>query len=264
MSVLCVDVKRSPRGLESLLAIIVITIIIIITIMIYYLILFVEFLILFFTSKFLIQALYGIFFRIFRSHKAAGVCVFIVFCPGVIVHELAHFLTAEILRVPTGGLEIAPKIEGGSLKMGSVQVAATDILRSMLIGVAPIVAGVAVILAVLFFYFRIASFEQFFNGVNLLVALVVVWIIFLITNTMFSSRRDMEGILGFGLAFLFFLLVGAIAMISLRVDVVYFLAGVFNNLQVVRAIQDISLLLLVPVGINTLVFLLARFIVKRI
>ncbi len=230
----------------------------------YYLLLATELLTLFLTSKYLIQALYGIFYRIFRKHGAAATCVFIIFFPGVIIHELSHLISAEALMVRTGELEVAPRVEGNSLRMGSVMVAKTDIFRSMLIGVAPIIVGTAVMLSILFFYLRFVPFGSNFSGINTGFTLVVLWAIFLIVNTMFSSKKDLEGVVELGLASFFIGFIISIMLLVLKVDFFPVILGFFGNSWLVEAVKTISLLLLVPVGINTSMLVLARLMLRRI
>jgi hypothetical protein len=74
--------------------------------------------------------------------------------PGVLVHELSHWLMAQLLGVRTGRLQLMPhqgKTGGtrrGKVVLGSVGVARTDPLRTTLIGVAPLLGGATVILLI--------------------------------------------------------------------------------------------------------------------
>lgn len=69
--------------------------------------------------------------------------------PGTALHELSHLLSAWLLRVPVGRLTLIPVMEGpGTARFGSVQIAQVDPLRESLIGLAPLVTGVAVIVAI--------------------------------------------------------------------------------------------------------------------
>ncbi len=65
-----------------------------------------------------------------------------LFLPGVILHELSHFLMAKILQVRTGKISLIPtSLPNGRLQMGYVETAHTDIIRDSLIGIAPVIAG---------------------------------------------------------------------------------------------------------------------------
>ena len=76
------------------------------------------------------------------GHRAVAQWIFFVlFLPGVLVHELSHWIVARLLGVRTGRLEIWPRRQKGVLWLGSVQVGHADPLRSSLIGLAPLVTG---------------------------------------------------------------------------------------------------------------------------
>lgn len=66
----------------------------------------------------------------------------VLFFPGVLLHEVSHWLMARILGVRTAGLSLLPRpMEGGKLQMGYVKVGRTDWLRDGLIGAAPLITG---------------------------------------------------------------------------------------------------------------------------
>lgn len=66
----------------------------------------------------------------------------LLFFPGVLIHEVSHFLVARLLGVGTGRFSLLPRaMPNGRLQLGYVETAKTDILRDTLIGAAPLVAG---------------------------------------------------------------------------------------------------------------------------
>lgn len=171
----------------------------------------------------------------------------ILFLPGVIIHELAHWLVASILLVPTGTIEFLPQVEGDRVKLGSVQVAKTDIFRMFFIGIAPVIVGTGVLL--LLFWFLSPTIIPFtFKTV------IFFYIIFEIGNTMFSSKKDVEGVVGFTIllvfvvAFLFFL----------KVPLWQWFLHV-NTLPVVKELfSQLSIFALLAIGIDILVILIFR------
>jgi hypothetical protein len=69
----------------------------------------------------------------------------LLFFPGVLLHESSHFIAAIILRVKTRRFSVIPRVlPGGNVRMGYVETALTDPVRDALIGVAPLVSGLAV------------------------------------------------------------------------------------------------------------------------
>jgi hypothetical protein len=74
---------------------------------------------------------------------------FIFFLPGIVLHELSHWLTASLLRVRTKKISIYPQvIDQQHLRLGFIEIARTDPLRSSIIGLAPLLAGTLVVLLI--------------------------------------------------------------------------------------------------------------------
>jgi hypothetical protein len=70
----------------------------------------------------------------------------LLFFPGVLLHELSHYLVARLLGVRTGKFSLLPRtMEDGRLQLGFVETAKTDLVRDALIGAAPLIAGGAFI-----------------------------------------------------------------------------------------------------------------------
>ncbi|HVZ67774.1 MAG TPA: hypothetical protein VG917_05975 [Patescibacteria group bacterium] len=232
--------------------------------MLYFAFFVLEILILFFTSRYIYQALYLFFYKIFRNRNAAAIPVFILFMPGVFIHELAHFLVAEILFVKVYDFEVSPKIEEGMLKMGSVQVAKSDPIRRALIGVAPVIVGVLVMFAVLYMYMNSFDVNNVFSTpLEIGKLALVLWATFFITNTMFSSKKDLEGTLGLLVALIFLAIVITVTAFILKIN---FWDPAISFIANSRAdyLKPVVLLFLIPVGVNIVIFLIARLTTKRI
>lgn len=196
----------------------------------------VEFAGIFFLSHFMSKILSHFFLHITRSHKVTIHLLSILFLPGVIVHELAHWITAGMLGVHTGEIEFMPKIEGSHVKLGSVAIASTDPFRRFFIGVAPILVGMLVLLGMYVFFFPDFQFVLGIKGIMYL------YILFEVGNTMYSSSKDMEGALGFFVLSAFVILV--LLVLGVRLP-----SGFFHVLFTPKVIDffmhmDILLLLL--------------------
>jgi hypothetical protein len=84
----------------------------------------------------------AIFLLLTRRPAVALGLFSLLFFPGVLLHEISHFLTAKLLRVRTGRFSVIPKaLPDGRLRMGYVETAPSDPIRDALIGAAPLVAG---------------------------------------------------------------------------------------------------------------------------
>jgi hypothetical protein len=66
----------------------------------------------------------------------------IIFFPGVLLHELSHFIIAKVLGVQTGNFSLVPQAQpNGRLRLGYVETASGGFVRDALIGAAPLVTG---------------------------------------------------------------------------------------------------------------------------
>ncbi len=181
-----------------------------------------------------------------------------IFLPGTIIHELAHLFVAAVMFVPVGRITILPEIEGEEIRLGSVEIGQTDILRRTLIGVAPLLIGLAVIMGILWL-----SKDNLSTGPLWQIALSL-YLIFQIGNSMFSSKKDMEEVLLFlvGIGAVFVAISLAIYFLGYMPGVLNFLNGDFVTLQ--KFFRQADLFLLVPMGINIFLFLIAKtFSLKR-
>jgi len=73
----------------------------------------------------------------------------LVFLPGVLLHELSHYLMAVLLRVRTRRFSLVPQsMPDGRLQLGYVEMAAVDFVRDALIGLAPLLTGALFVILV--------------------------------------------------------------------------------------------------------------------
>ena len=82
-------------------------------------------------------------FLLLTRRPAAALGIFsLIFFPGVLLHELSHFMMAQLLMVRTSGFSLMPAVlPGGRLRLGYVEVEGTDFFRDALIGTAPLISG---------------------------------------------------------------------------------------------------------------------------
>jgi len=84
----------------------------------------------------------AVFLILTRRSELSLALFSLLFFPGVLIHEVSHFLVARLLGVRTGRFSLLPRaMPNGKLQLGYVETARTDILRDALIGAAPLVAG---------------------------------------------------------------------------------------------------------------------------
>lgn len=220
------------------------------------LVFFVEFFILFLSSQFLIQSLARLFYRFTKSHTKTVHLLAFLFLPGTVIHELAHIISAGVMMVHTGDIEFMPEIREDGVKLGSAEIGVTDPIRRALIGMAPVFVGVSLIVGLLWFFFyqiQKANIYPFW------VFLLLIYAIFIISNTMFSSKKDMEG------AFTFFALIIAVVVTLYILDFKQFFywLGSLLTPQVGDFIFKVDMFLIIPICINFAIFSLSKFFLSH-
>lgn len=166
---------------------------------------FIELALLFFLSRQLLKALGRLLLRLTKNKKLATEILTLLFLPGTVIHELSHFLLATLLLVPTGRLHFSPVQEEERIKLATLEIAKTDPLRRALIGLAPLLVGLGVsVLAIVWFYKTHQSLiESSPLGIlSLKETYLVAFVLFQVTNTMYASQEDLEGLLALGAAFI--------------------------------------------------------------
>src|SRR3989344_9551519 len=146
-----------------------------------------------FLSQLLLKSLSGIVFKITKSKNITVNIFFLFFLPGVIIHELSHYLVANLLFVRTGEIKFVPEITEDGIRLGSVGIEKTDPIRRAIIGFAPVVIGLSILLILTNYLTQ--SFV-FFEGIQLSDLggiFLLIYVLFVIGNTMFSSQKDLEG-----------------------------------------------------------------------
>ncbi len=114
-----------------------------------------------------------------------------IFLPGTFIHEIAHFITALFLLVPVHDINLVPEIDedGRGVKLGSVPIGRTDLVRESIIGIAPLLIG----LGLIFWMIYILSTKDLSTHIPLY--LVSSYAVFQISSNMFSSPKDLRAVL---------------------------------------------------------------------
>jgi hypothetical protein len=95
-----------------------------------------------FLQRSLHREIQAFFLILTRNPGVTQVIFAVIFFPGVLLHELSHFLSAKLLGVYTGKFSLIPQAQpDGKLRLGYVETASGGFVRDALIGVAPLVAG---------------------------------------------------------------------------------------------------------------------------
>jgi hypothetical protein len=154
------------------------------------------------------QGLQELFFLL-TDHKAVAVYLFqILLFPGVVLHELSHYLVAKLLGVRVRRLSLQPVIRRNRIQMGAVVMDRPDFFRGLLIGLAPLVLGSATIVLVGHHIFDVGSVIETAKSSDLRGmiettraafsvndAWIWFYLIFAISNAMLPSESDRESLL---------------------------------------------------------------------
>ncbi len=70
----------------------------------------------------------------------------LLFFPGVLLHELSHYIVALLLGVHTGRFSLLPRLmPDGKLRLGYLETAGSEVARDAIIGTAPLITGGAAV-----------------------------------------------------------------------------------------------------------------------
>jgi hypothetical protein len=199
--------------------------------------------ILYILSRIFIHKLFTVLYRLTRSREKAAGLLGWIFLPGTFIHEVSHLLAALFLLVPVGHINLLAETEEEGIKLGSVQIGKTDFIRGSIIGLAPLLIGGGGVLWAISY-----SLSHGYLG-NSWVIIALIYIIFQITHTMFSSESDLNAVLEFAV----FLAVISFALILFKIYIPFtYIYQKLNGSGPV--IQEFSYFLAIPIGLE-LIFL---------
>lgn len=168
--------------------------------------------ILLFFSTYLKRQLFILFYVATRRQQFAVTLISLVLYPGVVVHELSHFITAVLLFVPIKSMTLVPKVMEGKIQGGSVMIQKVDVFRRTLVGIAPLFGGLVVLWLIVQFFvpaalinvvlelfsinFQVTNFQEVIVLVHpIFHTILIFYLLFSISSTMYSSQKDLEALL---------------------------------------------------------------------
>jgi hypothetical protein len=133
------------------------------------------------------------------SQHTAIIVWSIIFLPGTIIHEISHFLVAALTGARTGKIEIFPEYlaseaDGNSythVALGSVQTQKLNPIRGFLVGFAPFISGMALLI------WLASLLQTSFISRNIWLLLFEGYLFFTIANSFFPSWQDVRQTLPF-------------------------------------------------------------------
>ncbi|MCI0396749.1 MAG: hypothetical protein L0332_09395 [Chloroflexi bacterium] len=217
--------------------------------------------------------LHGVAFLLTGNKNWAVVLYALILFPGVLLHELSHWLTANLLGVRTGAFSVIPRATSdGSIQLGYVEYYKTrhlGPLRESLIGSAPLLVGTGVTLLISFFVFDAPGLAEAVQAGDidaLTLALTrllstndfLLWLylFFAVSNAMMPSTADRRA----WPAFILFLVVAGVILyaLGLREMLLTGLAG-----PVATVFGYLGLAFSLTIGVNV-VFIFLIYFVERL
>lgn len=189
----------------------------------------------YFFSRRVFQEIFYLLKKIVKKDSIAYLLISIVFFPGTIIHELAHYFCAIILFLNVGEIVIFPSWEKNRLVFGHVTFEKKDPIRGLMVGVAPFFFG-------LFFLFLLDKVALPF--------LAKLYLIFVVSTMMFSSGADLKELV----SVIPFFLIGAALFLIFKIQIDLPVA------QVIGLIENISFYLVISFIINVSLWVILKAI----
>lgn len=140
-------------------------------------------LILYFVSRYMLTEFFHFLHLFIRRRDLIFSTIAVIFLPGTILHELSHYLAATILFLQVGEIHIMPSWKENHLQLGRVTYKKTDVVRSIIVGVAPFFGA-------LFFFWFVGAF-YLFPSTHIAITLFFGYLLFSVSANMFSSKQDL-------------------------------------------------------------------------
>jgi len=158
---------------------------------------FLLFLLLFFlylSSRKVATYIYKLIYLLTGSSRLSIALLAIIVLPGTLIHEFSHLIFATLLRVRTGTLTVFPTIgKAGEVKTGRLEIVKPDPFRHILIGLAPMIVGLVIIYII--GNYLLPSFSELLSFQFSVLITVSLYLLFAMSVTMFSSRKDLESLI---------------------------------------------------------------------
>lgn len=188
-----------------------------------------------FLERWIHKHLQGLGLLLTNNAETAVFLYYFVMLPGVIVHEFGHWIMAKVLLVKVKKMRFWPQRKSGDIQLGLVETVRVDPVREALIGLGPVVAGVAVVylistlvLDTRAFYATLVTgdLRTIGQGLAALTSTADFWlwlyVLFAVSNAMMPSPADRESwpLVGAGIVgvvvFMFVLDLGGLVAMGLE------------------------------------------------
>jgi hypothetical protein len=208
-----------------------------------------------------------------NNAQAAVLIYYLLLLPGVVLHEGSQWVLAQILRVKVKKFQLWPEKQKGSIRLGMVEIdeKSTDEFRASLIGMIPVVTGVALIaligatrfnVSILGTAFSTGDLPTILSGIGAFMSTPDFWLwvylIFAVANAMMPEEIDSINwwilIIPFGVVMLVIALIqsGFLGSKGVLFDFGYLIKASFE-VPILMIGQWLSLALGMALGVDLLV-----------
>lgn len=189
-----------------------------------------------------------------RNERFILSLISVFFLPGTVIHEMSHFFMATVLMLRVRGMAIFPIFEKEHIKLGSVLYEKKDVVRGILVGIAPLLVGLLV--------FFLVDAAKIFPSPNLLINLVIGYFIFTVSSTMFSSKQDLIDIIF--IIPLGIIVSGAVYIFNIRMDQILGNERIISSFDSFAKKTNSFLLYSLIINVSLIIFFKSlRFIFKK-
>jgi len=208
----------------------------------------------FFLSKYVINELYYLLRLVFKNEEIIFSIMSVIFLPGTIIHELSHYLVATILFLNVKEVTIFPKFEKNQIKLGGVTYIKKDFIRGLLVGIAPFFVALSV-------FWLIAGFK-IFPQANLGFNILLIYLIYAISSTMFSSSQDLVDLVF--IIPLIIIIIMIIYIFNIRIEMIIKNKFIWENLSLFAKTVNFYLVLSLAINFSLLLVIKSlKLITKR-
>jgi len=205
---------------------------------------------LYFVSRKTIHTCFYFFSRFLKHPQAAYRMIALLYFPGTAVHEMAHLVMAMVLNLKVRDISLIPKIRGNTLKLGTVTYEKKDVVRGLIVGIAPFFAAM--------YAFWLVDAFKLLSG-NIWMTALFSYVVFTISSTMFSSKQDLIDLI----YVLPIVIVGVIVFFVLKLDVSQFTV-LINGRAISSFFSVVNSFLIFSLLLNGGIIMMLKFLMKII
>lgn len=205
---------------------------------------------LYFLSKRVNNDILRLLYRITKNEERAVYLYSIIFLPGTFIHEAAHYITALFLFVPVSEMVLIPKSGEKSIRLGEVQIAKVDLVRSTIVGLAPFLWGMSIVSVIIYYGLKLPDPAWYLQVIGVIV-------VFEIANTMFLSKSDIKSTLKL------------ILLLVITLTVLYFFGvrysvnlSFLDNTNLQKVLNNLVLFFIIPIALDLGIILIAEVLDK--